>query len=536
MAFVHVNPHYRQALAELGLVEASDFLGLPGVIYSGHPGRNVSRVCLGRGELVAFLKQEHRVPRRERLTSAWAGFGFVSKSCREYQLLCALAEAGVGCPEPLAAGEDDHGRAFLLTRAIEGALDLRAFLRELADRPRLRQSVARQLGAALAHLHRAGFDHPDLFAKHVLVTFDPDAERATFHFLDWQRSRRRRPSWPQRLRDLAALDATLAEDLVGPGDRLLCLRSYLQHSAPAPRLAWAAGQCARRSAALLRRRRVRELRQPPLPAGMQNLIRVDGEALCVTRQFRDAVGGRLPEYLCLASQTRGQSPLVQRLQVAIAPGRQAVLVRRSASLIGQASRSWLGGWRLTSPELEQAGTLFRLQRYGLTAPVVLAVGQKRVRPWRSESFLLTEPPADTVGLLDGLARCEVGEGIEALARRRRLLRECATVLRQVHDASCYLSDCPDEELAAALGVQGQGGAARVVLASPDAVRRKRRPGRRLARRDVRRLHALLCRACGRTDALRFVLAYERRSRRSERPRFAAVKSPLFGWEFGRVGL
>src|SRR6185437_2145150 len=99
----------------------------------------------------AFLKREHRTRWRDRLANAWAGFGFVSKSCREYRLLQALAAAGVGCPEPVAAGEDGRGRAFLLLREVSGGRDLRAFLAGLA--PHERRRAARRLGGALARLH-----------------------------------------------------------------------------------------------------------------------------------------------------------------------------------------------------------------------------------------------------------------------------------------------------------------------------------------------------------------------------------------------
>jgi hypothetical protein len=52
--------------------------------------------------------------------------------------------------------------------------------------------------------------------------------------------------------------------------------------------------------------------------------------------------------------------------------------------------SILRGRRLLSPELRDAGRLFRLRKHGLPAPRVLAFGQRRPLPWRTASFLLTE--------------------------------------------------------------------------------------------------------------------------------------------------
>src|SRR5437762_444397 len=129
-SFVEINPHYRALLKEHGVHSSADFLALPAVIISGHPDRNVARVTLGEGAsaVPAFMKCEHRIPWRDRLANAWAGLGFASKSHREARLLTSLRQAGIGCPDWIAAGEDGKGRAFLLVRELTGASDLRVFL------------------------------------------------------------------------------------------------------------------------------------------------------------------------------------------------------------------------------------------------------------------------------------------------------------------------------------------------------------------------------------------------------------------------
>src|SRR5918911_1498663 len=152
MALVEINPKYQDLLRRHGLVSPGQFLSLPAVIISGHPDRNTAQVTLGGpGEVLpAFLKREHRVPWKERLANAWAGFGLISKSCREARTLRALQQAGVGCPEWIAAGEDDKGRAFLLVRELTGTLDLRVFARRHSASPGGRYRFARRLGEALA--------------------------------------------------------------------------------------------------------------------------------------------------------------------------------------------------------------------------------------------------------------------------------------------------------------------------------------------------------------------------------------------------
>ncbi len=91
MGFVDVNLEYREALRRNGMCAAVDFLRLGGVILCGHRDRHVLKVSLpglepGQNDRVAFLKKEHRVPWRDRLANALAGFGFVSKSTRKLRL------------------------------------------------------------------------------------------------------------------------------------------------------------------------------------------------------------------------------------------------------------------------------------------------------------------------------------------------------------------------------------------------------------------------------------------------------------------
>jgi hypothetical protein len=394
MAFVEINPDYREALARHGLTDPEQFLQLPGVVISGHPDRNVARVTIGSGPqaLPTFLKREHRVRWRARLANACAGFGPASRSCREGQTLRALRRAGIGCPDWIAAGEDDHGRAFLLLAEIRDAVDLQQFLASPAGKqPATRRTLAQRLGVTLSRMHAAGFDHPDLYAKHVLVrTTD-----LSIHLLDWQRTRRPRGlSWWQRWRGLAALDATLADTLATRRERLLCLRAYLAGSgATVPGWKDAARAIRRQAARLLRKRHVREVRSCPQPLGRQGILWLDGEALCVTQEFWEEMAGRTPD--CLRFATGPVTTATRR--VTLPGGREALLVqaRRSQPL------RWLWaefrGRPLVSAEVRQAGVLFGARRHGQDVPRLLAFGQRCRTPWRTESFLLTQQPTAADG-------------------------------------------------------------------------------------------------------------------------------------------
>jgi tRNA A-37 threonylcarbamoyl transferase component Bud32 len=384
MRFVQINPRYSGQLAALELRTPEQFLALPAIIVSGHPDRHVGRVTLGDGasSLVAFLKREHRVRWRDRLASAWAGYGWIAKSQREARILQALAEAHIDCPEWIACGEDGKGRAFMLVRALTDAVDLRRLLQDVPVGERA--AFARRLGAALARVHAAGVDHPDLYSKHVFVS--PKGER--IYLLDWQRSRRGKVRMRQRCRDLAALDATLAEHLASAQDRAICLGAYLKASSLGADIARFARSIRRQSLCLLKKRHVREARLAR-PSVSQELIWVNGEALCATPEFVASWKGTTPDWLRLEHIAWSkQEPMEARVE--LPDGRQGLLVRRRETRPFRWLWTELCRKAHISPEVRQAGVIFRRRRAGLPAPRLLAFGERHPMPWQTESFLLTE--------------------------------------------------------------------------------------------------------------------------------------------------
>jgi heptose I phosphotransferase len=498
--FVAWHPAQRGFLRRQCLTEPEHFLDLPAVIVSGHPGRQVARVCLGSGPeaVTCYLKRELHVPWGVRLANFLAGFGFVSRSLREAQVLRALEREGLAGPRWLAAGEDGRGRAFLLVAEVAGAVDLPTLLRARPD-PGERRRLARQLGVALARLHDAGFEHRDLYAKHVFV--DPRA--ATVSLLDWQRTRRRGfLGLRARARDLAALHATLADELAGPRERLACLFAYW-HALPAderlPLRALLAGVQGR-AQRLLARRHVREKRQA-LPAEDQAWICLDGEALCVTPSLRQLYAAEGLDWLGLDRQPAAHGRPVARRWLTLPDQRRTLLVRRC-----EQSRLRLARHATASPERRQADLLFRLERHGVAAPRLLAMGQ-RSGTAGCESFLLTEPASDTVRLEMWLARQLSDPPLRSTVRRRRsVLRQVGGLLHRLHEAGCYL-DGAEHGLAIRVPVDGPPVA---VFDNVDGIRARRGQRPRRARRDVRRLLGLLARAgCGPAEQRRFLAGYGR---------------------------
>src|SRR5207249_3285363 len=135
------------------------------------------------------------------------------------------------------------------------------------------------------------------------------------------------------------------------------------------------------------------------PPGTQNLVWLDGEALCVTQAFREEIGDRLPDWLRFRGPIQNQ---VEQLEVSLSDGRTGQLVRRFATGLGRLFRSW---WRKSAaPEVQHAALLFRLERHGISAPKLLAFGQYRARLWDQYSFLLTLPLEVEGSLVDSLEK------------------------------------------------------------------------------------------------------------------------------------
>jgi tRNA A-37 threonylcarbamoyl transferase component Bud32 len=415
------------------------------------------------------------------------GFGWVSKSVREGRLLRQLEAAGIGCPQAIAQGEH-AGRAFVLLREATG-VDLRQYLQEHVDE---RDALARALGTELAHVHRAGFYHRDLYSKHILVDRDERGWRFCFH--DWQRGRRvTRTTWAQRLRDLATLDATLASTLASRRDRLLCWHAYLAaQPVPPARPARLLRIACRLSERLQRKRRLRELRQPPLPAGQHDLIWFDGEALCVTRRFHEQMPD-IPSWLAMPDPPPGCRGR-QRLDVAGPEGVRWTLCHRWENRPG---RWWLSFFRrplFPAPEFEQAAAMIRLERYGIEVPRLLALGHRTLRPWQKYSFLLTEPPTGVVPLVGYLRDA-------APTERWRVLREAGQTLRRIHEAGYACKGNRFDAWAIRLG----SGA--IVITNVEGLRRRSGSLQRLGRSTLTRLAGIGLPGLNATDKLRFFLGY-----------------------------
>lgn len=483
MAWVEILPRLEPLFRRIGWESAAPFLAWTGILVNKHRDRQVEQVgfepdaqarypartlACASGSETFFLKKEFAVSWRDRFRNAWHGFGWCSTAVREGAMLQALRQAGIGCPEVIALGEDRR-QAFVLLRDHSDMIELRTFLLQATTQERNRLAVA--LGRELARMHDAGFDHPDLFAKHILV----DGAEARVCILDWQRARRRRTvSWRLRCRDLAALDGTLHDSLASDRLRLRCLRAYglaTRDRKPFGRLA---RQIRRAAERLRENRNIREIGQLPVPPADLQFVPASDGRLLIVRSYFEQFDGRVPDWLTRLCDSESQH-LLQAVPRGAGP-----------------ENVWVQTWpRLqTSWDIPPlAHTLFRLARFGVPAPRLLVVGCAE-----TYVFVLVKSAA-TIPFEEAFAKA-------AFAVRARMLLQAGSVVRQIHEAGYYLP--AGDSWSRRLGVVRETGA--IFLAKIDPLPRG---GAAWHERGPTELNGQKI-GLSRTEQLRFLHGYLRR--------------------------
>jgi len=484
--FITFHPRYERFLQRCGVDSAEAALALRGEVVCGHPDRHVARVVLGgrSARRVVYLKREHVVGLRTRLRNWLAGFGRVSRSEREAATLRRLEEAGLPGPQWLAYGEDGAGRAFLLVDELAGMADLRVVLSDTGLSPDDRRRLAGAAGRAVADLHAAGFSTPELAAKHLFA----DPTSGAVALVDWQSAG---PPVPvpaaTRVRQLANLHASLADDLATPRERLRFARAYLRAAGGGPRLGAFVRSVDRQAERLKRRPSIRDQRQAPAP----RLVWLAGEAVCAVPEVADLWPSPVICPPFYPDPSDDGSDLAPEEWITFPDGRRALLVRFSTfDPLGRLAAALRERpWR--SPAAAAARVLFHLRRYGVPAPNLLAFGQLARSAARADSFVLYEPAPAAVPVAVRLAQLP-GD----LPARRHLLRECGAVLRRLHDAGCRTVSRPG--LVVSTGV---------AIGSPLAVRLAKRAPRSARAADLWRFLRTELPGLGRADRARVACGY-----------------------------
>ena len=161
----------------------------------------------------------------------------------ELVLLRRLAGAGVPVPEAVGAvilGGPGGWRGFLLTREVEDAVDLEAYLYGRANGlPAGRREVLELAGRVVRRLHDEGVSHADLHPKNLLL--DPHSDRVLVIDLDRARAHDSPLDDEARLSNLARLGRAVEKHRlrgmsVGRREALRFLGGYAGEPAEGARL------------------------------------------------------------------------------------------------------------------------------------------------------------------------------------------------------------------------------------------------------------------------------------------------------------
>lgn len=188
-----------------------------------------------------------------------------SRGEREWRMALRFRAAGVNVPEVLALGVRRRWglpiEGFLAMREVPG-VSLNSLLPALSEKQcgppaARRHALARRLGETLGRIHRSGLFPPDLHAENVLVS-----EAGQVALIDLHAAKGLGPlPGRARLWNLACLHRIVCASGATRTDRLRFLRAYLGDEwTPQASRDWER-RCAKKAAALLRRKERRSKRR-----------------------------------------------------------------------------------------------------------------------------------------------------------------------------------------------------------------------------------------------------------------------------------
>ena len=232
-----IKKGYRTLFKENGLVDFDSFMGFSGgEVLKKISVRSLTKFYLTKdGRDYGFYLKRHST--RPRLSSKVKGLlkKTASSEARiEFEACTALTRARVPCVRAAAFGERSSAKkveSFLVTEALDGYTQLEKtvhdFTPPLSKAMVLRKRALINAVALLARsLHRAGFNHKDLYLTHILAKFERPA-CYKLKLIDLQRVEHRttnRRRW--LVKDISALNYSSPEGIITRTDRLRFYKAY----------------------------------------------------------------------------------------------------------------------------------------------------------------------------------------------------------------------------------------------------------------------------------------------------------------------
>ena len=411
------------------------------------PHCTVYRVA--RPGLDVHVKHYHPADARSRARSLLRE----SKARAEAGRAREAAARGVPTLEPLAVGEASAGAAargsFLVTRTVDGARTLTAFLEEElpafapARRARVRQSLAVALGRLLARMHDAGVVHADLHPGNLLLRLGPGDE-PDLYLIDLYAVRLGPPlDWPRGRDNLVVLNRWFILRAARP-DRLRCWRAY--RAARALPSGWPLNGAGARDAA-------REIERCTVISNLRFWRSRDRRCLGGNRWFRRVRSGAAAGHAAADVDSAVLAPLLadpdepfRRPGVVVLKDSPSSSVIEFDLPVGGVPRrviykrfavtSWTDPWASLfrpPPALRSYVMGHGLRLRGLPTPRPLAVWHRTRFGLRREGYLLTEKVPGARELPDHVAALGRRAPAERRAALRDLIHQAGRLLAALHD-------------------------------------------------------------------------------------------------------
>jgi len=234
---------WRRFFAEIGLESFDDFYDYPGGLRIGQNNkRSVCKLTFGEGaeSKVFYIKRFHNAHLKD-VFAAWCNFGrLTSQAGVEWSNAGLLLQNGIDTYNPVCMGErtvwNFRRRSFVVTEQLKSTCLLDFVVKKWRT---LERPVQDRIVVAMANLtrraHELNISLPDLCIWHIFIDENSLKNGCDLAVIDLHRMLRNVRSRNKKLRDLAMLYWSLADDYFDERHKDLLITTYVGDGWPGSR-------------------------------------------------------------------------------------------------------------------------------------------------------------------------------------------------------------------------------------------------------------------------------------------------------------
>jgi heptose I phosphotransferase len=236
-----LNREYQDLLGSMGFLDFDSIWNFEdGRRIKDIPCRSVTRIpaeCRGRQTDVYLKRHKGKGPGLGQWISGGRHVQRISPGKKEFENICSFREHGLPTVVPIAAGErkipGEGEQSFVLTEDFSPYVQLEALVEQdpgvfMGESGLLRkEELLREIAALARKMHRAGFNHKDFNATHILLHYGSGCKTPALALFDLQRVESGvlwRWRWP--IKSMARLNYSLPRELFSQEDRVRMWKAY----------------------------------------------------------------------------------------------------------------------------------------------------------------------------------------------------------------------------------------------------------------------------------------------------------------------